>query len=120
MPVRKVIAGELSRLFDVLSHPQRIRIVEELGQGEKDVNELAKILEIPQPGVSQHLALLRSHKLVKVRKENRHGYYSLTQVWLAHWILQGLRLIEEESSSSKELRLAAKKVKSLWMTQAEE
>jgi len=94
MPSRQLVAKELAEMFGVLAHPDRIRIVEELRQGEKDVGNLAKILSLETPRVSQHLRLLRMHNIVVERREGRHHFYHLNNPEMAEWILQGLTFIE--------------------------
>jgi len=114
MPERKIVARELAEILSVIAHPARVRIIEELGQGEKDVSELVELIGLAQPTVSQHLAALRARKLVKDRREGRLVFYTLSQIWLAAWLLDGLRLIEGESSTGSELVRAAKKARILW------
>lgn len=114
MPARRLVAEELSRLLNVLGHPMRIRIIEELGTGEKDVHELEVTLEAPQPTVSQHLAALKNFRLVEGRREGRHVYYSLTQKWTASWLLDGLKWLEKQGNASADLLAAAREARSLW------
>lgn len=114
MPERKIVARELADILGVIAHPARVRIIEELGQGEKDVSELVELTGLAQPTVSQHLAALRVRKLVHDRRDGRLVYYSLAQPWLASWLLDGLKLIESESTTSSELMRAAKRVRVLW------
>ena len=94
MPSRQVVAKELAELFKVVAHPDRIRLIEELRSGEKDVNTLVEILGLPGPRVSQHLSLLRAHRFVEERRDGRHHYYHLTQPEMAEWIIEGLDFIE--------------------------
>jgi len=94
MPERKVIAKELAEIFRVMSHPDRIRIIEELGTEERDVKTLLNDLDLPGPRVSQHLGLLRAHRFVDERRDGRHHYYRLIQPQLAEWIMHGLDFIE--------------------------
>src|SRR5688572_17601660 len=91
MPYRTLVTKELADLFGVLSHPLRIRIVEELHGGEKDVNTLAEILQISQSGVSQHLSVLRANRLLIERKQGRNVFYHLRHDQLAAWALEGLQ-----------------------------
>ena len=114
MPERKIVARELADILGVIAHPARVRIIEELGQGEKDVSELVELTGLAQPTVSQHLAALRARKLVRDRRDGRLVYYSLSQRELAAWLLDGLRLIEEGSSTASELVRAARKARRLW------
>ena len=95
MPRSKAV-DELAYMMNVLSHPDRIRLVEELRAGEKDVNQLAERLELAQARVSQHLALLRQSHIVVKRKEGRRAFYSLSEPKIAGWITNGLDFIEAE------------------------
>jgi len=94
MPQRQLVAKELSEIFKVLAHPDRIRIIEELRIDEKDVNTLVETLELPGPRVSQHLGLMRAHRIVEERRDGRHHFYHLTQPEIANWIIEGLNFVE--------------------------
>jgi DNA-binding transcriptional ArsR family regulator len=114
MPERALVARELGGLLSVLSHPDRIRIVEELRGEERDVSFLQHELGISQSGVSQHLAALRAHRLVVERREGRHVYYRLRQPALAAWLLEGLEFLEAERQALDEFHTAAERAKALW------
>lgn len=94
MPTRLLVAKELAEIFKIIAHPDRVRIIEELKVGEKDVKTLVDSLELPGPRVSQHLSLLRAHRLVEERREGRHHYYQLIQPEIADWIVEGIDFIE--------------------------
>ena len=94
MPSRMMAARELADIFKVLAHPDRIRVIEELGRGEKDVNTLVELLDLPGPRVSQHLSMMRAHRIVEERRDGRHHYYHLIQPEIAAWIVQGLEFVE--------------------------
>ena len=87
MPSRQVVAKELSEIFKILAHPDRVRIIEELGLGERDVNTLGEQLELPGSRVSQHLAMMRAHRIVEERREGRRHFYRLIQPEIANWIV---------------------------------
>lgn len=114
MPARHLVAKELSKLLSVLSHPHRIRIVEELRHEERDVNFLEEVLGISHARVSQHLALMRSHRLVLERRQGRRVFYRLFQPEVAAWLIQGLQFIEGELEASQDMKAAVKQVKELW------
>ena len=111
---RKIVASELAKLFNGLSHPDRIRIVEELGKGEKDVQTLAGIIEISPSRCSQHLSTLRTLRLVVDRKENTHHYYRLVEPVLAKWILDGLEYSELHLVGSSDFDDAIKSACEKW------
>lgn len=94
MPSRIAVARELAELFKAIAHPDRIRMVEELRAGELDVNTLAERLDIPGPRTSQHLGLLRLHRVVTDRREGRRAIYRLVQPEFAAWIMAALDFVE--------------------------
>lgn len=63
--------------FKALAHPLRIRILEELADGEKSVNEIQQILRSEGSMVSQQLSVLRAKNIVVGRKEGKKVLYSL-------------------------------------------
>jgi DNA-binding transcriptional ArsR family regulator len=101
-------------LLALLAHPQRLRIVEELGAREMDVGSLADLLEISQSGASQHLAQLRAHRVVAERREGRHIYYRLRDPALASWLLDGLRFLESDADASKQMKQLIKRARAAW------
>ncbi len=114
MPSRDVVSRELAVMFGVLSHPERIRIVEELRAGEKDVNTLCEGIGVRQPRVSQHLSTLKAHRMVQERREGRHVFYHLTQSEMAAWILEGLDFIEARLESAERRLTAVDEARQLW------
>ena len=112
MPGRGIIAKELAEIFKLLAHPDRIRLIEELGNQEKTVGALAEETNLPATRVSQHLGLLRAHRIVEERPEGRHRLYHLTQPELASWIVSGLDFIagRGHAPDAKEI----KKVRQQW------
>ena len=74
-------AGELqtfkAQFFRALAHPTRIRILEILRRGERTVQELQETLSLPQPIVSQQLAVLRTQGIVTTHKEGLTVWYAL-------------------------------------------
>lgn len=112
MPSRQVIAKELAEIFKIIAHPDRIRIIEELRADEKDVNTLAQALDLPGARVSQHLALMRAHRVVEERRDGRHHYYHLIQPEIAGWIVEGVDFVEGRISGVSKTTI--KSVRKLW------
>ena len=71
------MASNLSRIFQVMSDPTRLRIISLLAQNELCVCDIAAVLNMTQSAVSHQLRVLRISELVKVRKEGRIAWYSL-------------------------------------------
>ncbi len=110
MPSRQVVARELADIFKLIAHPDRIRIIEEIRASEKDVNTLAETLELPGPRVSQHLSLLRAHRVVEERRDGRRHFYHLTQPEIAQWIVEGLAFVEGRMSLSSSTIKSARRL----------
>ena len=69
----------LARLFNGFANSTRLSILLLLVQrGEMKVGELVEELEAPQPRVSDHLRCLSGCGYVRVRREGRNAYYSVT------------------------------------------
>jgi ArsR family transcriptional regulator len=66
-------------LLKIIAHPARIRILEELLDGVKCVSDFEESLDISQPNVSQHLKLLRSHRIVDYFIDGRLKCYFLKE-----------------------------------------
>ena len=114
MPHRALVAKELAEFLGVLSHPHRIRIIEELRDGEHDVNSLQAALGISHSGVSQHLMVLRANRLVSERREGRHAFSPLRQPDLAAWLLEATCFLEMGTAHADELRKAISKTRKDW------
>lgn len=116
MPARHLIAKELAGLFGVFSHPDRVRIVEELREGERDVNALQAMLGVSHSRTSQNLSVLRMHRVVAERREGRHVYYRLVQPEMATWISSGIQFLEAETANAQARQTAIDEVRQMWRT----
>ena len=97
-------SNELADLLKALGHPDRVRLVEELGEKEKDVQTLCDTLGVRQARVSQHLAVLRANHVVEDRREGRRILYRLAKPALAAWIiLGGMTLMGGREAGAEEL-----------------
>jgi len=63
-------------LLSAMSNAKRLMILNLLMNGEIGVGELSTSVGLSQSALSQHLAVLRSHKLVKTRRDQQKIYYS--------------------------------------------
>ena len=64
-------------LMKVLSNPDRLLLLCELSEGERNVGELQDAVGILQPTLSQQLAVLRAENLVTTRRDGKNIYYSV-------------------------------------------
>ncbi|RTL41907.1 MAG: ArsR family transcriptional regulator [Candidatus Melainabacteria bacterium] len=114
MPYRAVVSAELAKLFGVLSHPIRIRIIEELKREDLAVSTLRDMLGITHSAVSQQLAVLRSHHLVIEMRQGRNVFYHLRKPELANWIMDGVGFISPDASEIEQMMSAIQNAKSVW------
>ncbi|KIL36473.1 ArsR family transcriptional regulator [Cohnella kolymensis] len=66
-----------SEFFKALAHPLRIRILEVLSEGDRNVNEIQAIIGSEGSAVSQQLAVLRNKNVVSGTKDGTSVVYSL-------------------------------------------
>ena len=79
-----------------LSNGNRLELLEFLAQGERTVDELAKISGLSVANTSQHLQGLRRSGLVKSRPEGQKSYYRLSDYSVVE-LLALVRKIAEEN-----------------------
>ena len=89
-------APTTSDVFNAIAEPRRREIVTLLaGGGSRSVGELVTALDLAQPAVSKHLAVLRAVGVVSVRKEGKSRLYALNPAELKpvyEWTKQFERL----------------------------
>src|SRR3954467_9243449 len=67
----------LADLFKLLSDRTRLRILNLLTQGERNVSSLCEEMKLPQPTVSHHLGLLRMRNIIVNRRSGKQVFYGL-------------------------------------------
>lgn len=65
----------VARRFAVLAEPMRLRILNALCDGERNVTSLVEATEATQTNVSRHLQVLATNGLVARRREGVQVYY---------------------------------------------
>jgi len=75
--IDELVYEQKARIFKALAHPDRVRIVELLAGGEKNVAEIVEAIGAKEANTSRHLAVLRSAGIVGARKEGLKVYYSI-------------------------------------------
>jgi DNA-binding transcriptional ArsR family regulator len=65
--------------FEALGDPNRRRILDLLGQGERSVQEVASELPISRPAVSRHLRVLKQAGLVSEEPAGTRRIYRLQE-----------------------------------------
>ncbi len=87
---------ELAELFKVFGDATRVKILHSLLGGEKNVGELCSVLSMNQSAISHQLSLLKKSDLVKVRREGKSMYYSLSDDHVESIIKIGMEHICED------------------------
>lgn len=78
---------EFARIGKALSSGRRLELLELLAQGERAVEELAGETGMSIANASQHLQVLRSARLVDVRRQGTYAWYRLSgQQVLRLWL----------------------------------
>jgi DNA-binding transcriptional ArsR family regulator len=78
MPSKSTSLSRLrAKIFNALSDPNRLEIIDFLREGEKCVCEITPHLKLVQPAVSRHLKILKDFGLVKRRKKGTWHMYSI-------------------------------------------
>ena len=77
MEVKMLAVDNKIEILKIIAHPVRIKILEELMKGVKCVSDFEEFLEISQPNVSQHLALLRRYRIIDYFVDGRLRCYFL-------------------------------------------
>jgi DNA-binding transcriptional ArsR family regulator len=95
---RRGQAAHLAEVLKGLSHPDRLRIVATLCEGERNVGDLAKRLGLRPAAVSQHLSILRMRGLVATQRRQGFACYRIAIPKLRQLVrcLEGCRTAESE------------------------
>lgn len=88
----------LAETFRVLLDPGRVRLISALLEaGELCVCDLAAVSGLSQTAVSHNMRLLRSHRLVRYRKQGRNVYYSLDDAHIRILLDVGVQHVTNEA-----------------------
>ncbi|ACL19269.1 transcriptional regulator, ArsR family [Desulfitobacterium hafniense DCB-2] len=106
------ILESLVEEFKALGDKTRLRIISLIHNQELCVCDLTEVLEISQPGVSQHMRRLRQGGLVKERRGGQWTYYSLNEDNpFIEVILPLIPVIQEDEKRLQEFREGKEKAR---------
>ena len=60
-----------------LTHPTRLKVIEFLKEGERNVGDMMKALGLEQSSLSRHLAILKQNGILKTRQQGTTIYYDI-------------------------------------------
>jgi ArsR family transcriptional regulator len=75
-----------AELLRALAHPTRLAIVQKLAKGPKCVTDIQELLDVAQANISQHLTVLRSHRIVDYHEYGKLRCYYLARPALAELV----------------------------------
>ncbi len=85
-----------ANLFKGLAHPFRIRILELLSESEEvSVADMLEATGLEASHLSQHLSVLRRHRLVESERRASHVYYRLSHRQAAEMLAVARQLLLE-------------------------
>ena len=70
-------ANQACSILKLLANEDRLMLLCQLTQGERNVGELESATNIQQPTLSQQLTILRNDGIVTIRKDGKFNYYSI-------------------------------------------
>ena len=86
----------LLEFYKAMAHESRLRMIGLLAQREHSVQELAGVLDLKEPTVSHHLAILKTQGLVTARAEGTTRWHVLDRDALARLSQQVLQTPDEK------------------------
>ena len=81
-----------------VAHPHRLGLLEQLAQGERSVEVLARRIRLSIANASQHLQMMRRAGIVVARREGKFVYYTLSDAAVLD-LLAAIRRIAENQSA---------------------
>lgn len=101
----KLLDGTLlqavAEVFKLLGDPTRVRLLDALSHGERCVCDLATLVGLSESAVSHQLRLLRTARLVRVRRTGRLAFYSLDDHHVIGLLRDTRKHVEEPAHSKK-------------------
>lgn len=78
LPLNEGALELVAHRFAVLAEPMRLRLIQELFAGERNVNALAEATGGTQANVSRHLQTLARAQILSRRKEGLQVFYKIS------------------------------------------
>jgi rhodanese-related sulfurtransferase/DNA-binding transcriptional ArsR family regulator len=74
---KRAVFEQFARVAQALAHEYRLELIEMMGQGERSVETLARLVGLSMGNASQHLQLMRRAGLLVARKSGKQVLYRL-------------------------------------------
>ena len=66
-----------AEIIKVIGHPERLKILRLLLDGERCVKDICNELNLPQPKVSQHIGIMKEVGIVKFKRMGTRNIYHI-------------------------------------------
>lgn len=83
---QKALIEAKANILKALGHPTRLWMTEQLGNGEKCVQELAQYVDADVSTISKHLSILKQAGIVRDEKRGKMVYYHLKITCILEYI----------------------------------
>lgn len=93
---KHALFNQFARVGKALANGNRLELLELLAQGERSVDELAKVSGLSVANTSQHLQLLRQSGLVSSRKEGLKVFYRISNDEVIELLINLRHIAERE------------------------
>ena len=93
-----------ANLFKALAHPARIRVLEILSAGEQPtaVSAILAATELEPTALSQHLAVLKRHGVVRARRAGNAVFYELAHRSIADLLVSARSFLADTLRAQQE------------------
>lgn len=100
---KDLVFEQFAKIGHAFSSPKRLEIVDILAQGERDVDSLARHVNMTVANTSRHLQVLKNARLVEPRREGVKIFYRLADHEVLRCYNQIQALAEKRSSEIREI-----------------
>jgi len=98
---KRALFTQFAMVAKAVAHPHRLELLEQLAQGERNVEILAERVRISSANASQHLQHMRNAGLIAARREGKFVFYRLADDNVLE-LLASLRRIAERNLAEVE------------------
>ncbi len=98
---KRALFTQFALVAKAVAHPHRLELLEQLAQGERNVEVLAERVRISSANASQHLQHMRYAGLIAARREGKFVFYRLTDDTVLD-LLASVRRIAERNLAEVE------------------
>jgi ArsR family transcriptional regulator len=98
---KQILFTQFAAVAKAVAHPHRLELLEQLAQGERNVEVLADRIRVSIASASQHLQHMRRAGLVSGRREGKYVFYSLADEAVLD-LIASLRTLAERNSAELE------------------